>query len=232
MRVGLRGAGTRRSPCCRIRHESAIDRHVIVRHATAVAWGLAALAILLAGAMLVCPARNCYVPGFDAGGLALTHGLTSPWSNTVFATGTWFGSVLVLLPLALLSSWKTGWRRGGAYLPLAVLGAVALSQGAKLLAGRPRPDLFPALIEMPADASYPSAHALQATAFFLAWLLQPGFRRGTPAIVVATLLVLLVAASRIHLQVHFPSDVAFGMAAGACWALAVRSLPFWKENRT
>ncbi|MEZ5613904.1 MAG: phosphatase PAP2 family protein [Rhodocyclaceae bacterium] len=231
MKVGLRVAGTRRSPGCHIRHERPTDCHVIARHAKAVAWSLAAIAILLAGALLVCPARGCPLPEFDAAGLTLAYGLASPWSNAFFATITWFGSALVLLPLALLAFRKAGWRRDGAYLPLAVLGAVVLSQGAKLLAGRPRPDLFPTLIAMPADASYPSAHTLQATAFFLAWLLQPGAVRGTPAIVVVALLVLLVAASRIHLQVHFPSDVAFGMAAGACWALAVRSLPFWKENR-
>jgi undecaprenyl-diphosphatase len=116
-----------------------------------------------------------------------------------------------------------------AFLPLALLGATALAQAAKVLVARPRPDLFPALVAMPADASFPSAHAMQATAFALAWLLRPGARPGPLAAAVAVLLVLAVAGSRVYLQVHFPTDVLFGMTAAALWVVALRCAPVWPE---
>lgn len=92
---------------------------------------------------------------------------------------------------------------------------------AKLLVERPRPDLFPALVAMPQDASFPSAHAMQVTAFLAAWLLAAARRPlAAGAVVAATAAVLAVALSRIYLQVHFPSDVAFGMVAAVLWVLA------------
>lgn len=59
-------------------------------------------------------------------------------------------------------------------MALALVGASALGHLLKLIVERPRPDLFPPLIPMPQDWSFPSAHAVQATAFALAWLLRPG----------------------------------------------------------
>jgi membrane-associated phospholipid phosphatase len=39
---------------------------------------------------------------------------------------------------------------------------------------------------------------------------------------------MLVGLSRIHLQVHFPSDVIVGMLAAALLVLALRELPPWR----
>ena len=86
---------------------------------------------------------------------------------------------------------------------------------------------------MPADASFPSAHALQVSAFVTAWLLAPGRDRGRPRwpeIVLGILLVALVAWSRLHLQVHYPSDILFGMAAGALWVTSLRRLHVWRSE--
>jgi len=189
-----------------------------------------AVAALAAGARLVCAGDNCHAPAVDTAGLAGLYAWADRRLDPAVAALTWLGSIALLLPLAALLTWR--WRRSVpgrvlAFLPLALLGATALAQVAKFLVARPRPDLFPALVTMPADASFPSAHAMQATAFALAWLLRPGARPGPLAAAGAGLLVLAVAGSRVYLQVHFPTDVLFGMTAAALWVVALRCAPVW-----
>jgi membrane-associated phospholipid phosphatase len=100
----------------------------------------------------------------------------------------------------------------------------------KLVAARPRPDLFPPLIAMPEDWSFPSAHAAQVTAFALAWLLRPGTAPDRTEIVVLFAAVTAVFASRLYLQVHFPSDVVAGALLATLWVLLLRRLPAWRET--
>ena len=101
-------------------------------------------------------------------------------------------------------------------------GAWLLAYAGKLLVARPRPELYPALIAMPADLSFPSAHTLQITAFAFAWVLAPGSRPAWAGVTAAALIILVVALSRLYLQVHFPSDVVIGMIAGAAWVVGLR----------
>jgi len=202
----------------------------VLRTMLAVALGVGTVAVLAAGGWLVCPAGACRTPGVDAAGLAALHDWRDHRLAPAVVAVTWLGSLFVLLPGALLLAW---WRRAGtpawagAFVPLALIGAAALAHLAKLAIERPRPDLVPALVAMPADPSFPSAHAMQATAFAMAWLLRPGTRSGAAAVVAALLLAVAVAGSRIYLQVHFVSDVAFGVIAAILWVLALRCLPVW-----
>lgn len=190
-------------------------------------WTLTAAALVL-GATLACQDRSCAPPSFDRDVLAALHAWRTPVLDSLLSTATWLGSITVLLPAALLFAWRF-WRDGNLaaaiLLPLSVSGSWLFAHAAKLLVARPRPDLYPALIEMPVDLSFPSAHAMQFTAFALALVLAPGLRRASSVIVVAvTLLVALVALSRLYLQVHYPSDVLAGMLAGVGWAAGLRRL--------
>ncbi len=167
---------------------------------------------------------------WDQAGLALAHAARAPWLDSVFVVVTWLGSLLLLLPLALLAWW---WRRGersASFVVLALVGASGFGHLVKLLAARPRPDLFPPLVPMPEDWSFPSAHAAQVTAFALAWLLRPGRLLGRIEISVLAAVVALVAVSRPYLQVHFPSDVIAGVLLAALWVVLLRRLPVWREN--
>ncbi len=190
-------------------------------------WSLALL-VLVAGARWVCPDAACAAPAFDRAGLALAGGWRGPAVDAAMAAVTWLGSLFVLLPLAAWAAWRlarAGRSRQAVFLLAALLGASALSHAAKLWVARPRPDLFPALVAMPADLSYPSAHSMQAAALALALLLVAPAGRGRAflaALLAATLA--LVGASRIHLQVHFPSDVFVGILAAAGWVLGLRAL--------
>lgn len=185
---------------------------------------LASVLVLLAGALLVCPHRGCPVPAADAAVLSAFNGWRASWLDHGFAAATWLGSLYILGPAALWLAWRD-WnsadrRPAAAFILLALGGASVLARVAKHLVERPRPELFPALVAMPQDASFPSAHAMQITAFLAAWLLAARRPPAAGAVVAATAAVLAVALSRIYLQVHFPSDVAFGMVAAVLWVLA------------
>jgi undecaprenyl-diphosphatase len=168
---------------------------------------------------------------WDHAGLALAHAARAPWLDSLFAAVTWLGSLAVLLPLALLVWWRRRGDRSAAFVVLALIGASALGHLVKLIVGRPRPDLYPPLIPMPDDASFPSAHAMQVTAFALAWLLRPGASPGRLEIAVLLAAAVLVFASRLYLQVHFPSDVIAGAMLAILWVLLLRRLPAWREHK-
>ena len=146
---------------------------------------------------------------------------------------TWLGSLAVLLPVSIILGWF--WGRGGnwlqrADLPVAVLGAAAMAYLLKWAFDRERPDLVPSLIALPADSSFPSAHSFQVTAFVAAWLLWRGGWRKPVHLGAGLLLVSLVGLSRMYLQVHFPSDVFFGILGGLLWVWLLQSLPVWKRR--
>ena len=168
---------------------------------------------------------------WDQAGLALAHAARVPWLDSLFVVVTWFGSLAVLLPLALLVWWRLRGNRNASFVALALIGASSLGHLAKLIAARPRPDLFPPLIPMPEDASFPSAHAMQVTAFALGWLRRPGASPGRLEIVVLLAAAALVAVSRLYLQVHFSSDIIVGVLAATLWVLLLRRLPPWREHR-
>ena len=148
--------------------------------------------------------------------------------DSFFLAVTWLGSLHVLLPaaLAVAALPVAGSRRYEFLLPVASLGlSVVLVHLLKLLVRRPRPQVELLLVTLPADWSFPSAHTAQAAAFFLAVALIARRRLPTgPAVAtisVALCIVVLVGWSRVHLQVHYLSDVLAGGLIGALIALGV-----------
>ena len=208
---------------CIALHTGRYGRFAILAGA-ALFWSLAGLTLWI-GAGVVCPDGSCRLIEFDRQVLGALNALQRPWLDAILTAATWLGSVIVLLPAALALAWR--YRRRGQpgaalLLPIAVGGAWLLAHAGKLLVLRPRPDLYPALVAMPADFSFPSAHTMQITAFAFAWVLAAGPRPGWPGVTAAVSIILVVALSRLYLQVHFPSDVVIAMIAGAAWVLGLR----------
>lgn len=184
-----------------------------------------AVAVLAGGAWLLCPDGVCGVPFLDREGLRLAHGLRGAFLDPVMVAVTWLGSFWLLFPSFVLAGFAL-WRRDRrmALFPLfSLLGATALAHLFKLAVERPRPDLYAVIGQIPADASYPSAHAMQAVAAALAMALLARGRRVCLAPALLALAV-LVAWSRLHLQVHFPTDVLAGALAAALWVAGLKRL--------
>ncbi|HET6910316.1 MAG TPA: phosphatase PAP2 family protein [Mycobacteriales bacterium] len=97
---------------------------------------------------------------------------------------------------------------------------------AKWVARRPRPTLteVPVLRQLPRQprtSSFPSGHSATAAAFATAVALESPLR-GVPMLTLAA----GVAYGRVHVGVHYPSDVVAGVALGIVGAVVVRRFAF------
>jgi undecaprenyl-diphosphatase len=153
--------------------------------------------------------------------------------DSFFTTVTWFGSLWLLVPLSLVvvaGMLRYGRRpltvRQMVYLPAALVCTSLVTFALKAIFDRSRPSLFRVLAGLPTGASFPSAHTAQITAFCLAgWLLMSRQERiwSAPLLVV---LVMVVAVSRLYLQVHWPSDVVAGILVGVFCTIVLRRFLF------
>lgn len=105
-----------------------------------------------------------------------------------------------------------------AWTPLAFL----LDSAIKLLVRHPRPTV--AMIALPPDFSFPSGHAVAASALYVTLaLLAAGVERraGPRRLLVASGVVVaaLVAWSRVYLGVHYLTDVVGGLLLGSAGAV-------------
>jgi undecaprenyl-diphosphatase len=143
---------------------------------------------------------------------------------------SWLGRSYVLAVGALvccLVFLRQGARTKAAALAASVAGAEAISWVDKLLVHRPRPPV--AHLETVTSSSFPSGHATTTTAFYLALLIGLAAGARSRALIwllalATALLILGVAASRVYLGVHYPSDVIGGALLGGGWSLLVARL--------
>ena len=146
------------------------------------------------------------------------------WATGLMKSVTWLGSTVVLIPLVLIVGGYFILRRRDwkpfAKLGAALLGALLLYDIVKPLVARTRP---PARFDLGYTFSgfaFPSGHATQSLAVWgMLALLIAGImrRRRYLPLVGATLVVLMVGASRIYLGADWLSDVLGGYALGGLW---------------
>lgn len=142
------------------------------------------------------------------------------------------GTTIAIIGLGICALlWARAGRRTALALLFAGLTGELIYVAAKALFGRPRPDIIEKLGSAGWHA-YPSGHTMLAMVIYgLALVLLAATTRGAVRIVLllsAVLIPLAVAASRVILGVHYPSDVLAGLALGAAllfwwrdWANAV-----------
>lgn len=216
-------------------HRTRLAIHLVL----AALLGALAVTILLA---LVAWVFHAPVQPFDDAVLhALTHRRTEAWDQvalhvTALANTT---TLAVLVFWAALFLWRARRPVAAVVLVVTAVGGRLLTELLKALFDRTRPEI----LEWGAhatSAAFPSAHAMSAAVVFgaMAYLLagdsadDPVTARRALAWTAAILLTLAVAASRVYLGVHYPSDVAAGIVAGALWTTCLMTaLPKGRATR-
>jgi membrane-associated phospholipid phosphatase len=145
------------------------------------------------------------------------------WAARPFSWLGGFVGITILVTVVTIVLLRAGRRRDALVLVAATLVAQAAMHGAKEVFARPRPDAGSA-VPLPDTHSFPSGHALTAVVVF--GLLAALIGGGLIAYLGAAALALAIGASRVVLNVHYPSDVAAGFLLGLMilvLALAARS---------
>ena len=161
-------------------------------------------------------------PGRTAFFLFVTH-----WHNTL---GVLVMTTLLVLWLAFKRSWD--WvLRVLLSVPLGMLLNVLL----KSIFQRQRPAFDQPLLSL-VTYSFPSGHTAAATLLYGvlgAWLVTVLQRRWhAPVVVLATVMVALVALSRVYLGAHYPSDVFAAMASSTAWlAVVFTGVSTWRKRQ-
>jgi len=148
------------------------------------------------------------------------------WLEAIFRDITALGgtTVLTIITLSAAGYLLMDRKRGAALLVLASVGGGTLvSMLLKDLFQRPRPELVAHLVEV-RSLSFPSGHAMLSAVTFLTLgallaRLAPHRAQKLYLLSLATLLTLMVGASRVYLGVHWPTDVLAGWCIGTAWAL-------------
>lgn len=168
---------------------------------------------------------NGAVVRWDIRTVADTHAGATPLGTKAFYAVTMLGAppLMAAIMTALAASLLVRRRRTIAITVFAAgLGDAALNLFLKHTVQRARP-VFGTRFLNGESFSFPSGHTMGATVVYgmLAYLLvtyvvrRPAQR--AMVVIAAWLLVALIAASRIYLGVHYPTDVAGGFLAGAAW---------------
>ncbi len=135
---------------------------------------------------------------------------------------------LVLAGALAVFGGAQGRRAAGRGLIAIAIAAAVANGPAKLLARRRRPSSrsHPTLIRTPRSTSFPSGHSAAAFAF----VTGAGAGAELPMLMPALApLAGAVAYSRVHIGVHYPSDVAAGVGIGIGSGLLVAHWP-WRVH--
>ena len=157
-------------------------------------------------------------PG-DSTAYDIANDIRAGWLNDLAEGVTFFGSLYVVGPLALIAAAVLARKRR--FMELAVLVAgmaviVGMSDAIKGWTDRPRPP--GGLVEV-SGSSFPSKHAAYATIY--SWLaitvalrIDPGITRRSLLIAAGLAATAVIGLTRVYLRVHWLSDVSAGWALG------------------
>ncbi|QED47141.1 phosphatase PAP2 family protein [Cytobacillus dafuensis] len=153
----------------------------------------------------------------------LTHFFTEssyPFFKLFNVLGSTIGTgIISLFVIGLLWVIKRDYA-GMALLALAISLGNLLNMWLKEIVGRPRPEVEH-LVNVK-SFSFPSGHAMMGMILYMliAYFIMNNVRSNVTkwfVVIMAGMMILFMGISRIVLQVHYPSDVAAGLALGFIW---------------
>jgi undecaprenyl-diphosphatase len=153
--------------------------------------------------------KDYHSPALDAAMLEIT----------ALGTGT---VVIMIVCVSGLFLSLTRHKYSALLLLVATVGGMLLDTVLKLRFDRPRPSVFTWGTQV-AMSSFPSGHAMSATIVYstvayLAARLQKRLWARWVTMLLAAVIIVMIAISRIYLGVHYPSDVLAGAIVGLSWA--------------
>lgn len=166
---------------------------------------------------------------WDPHELQVIASLRRPWLTTVMRQLSSLGNWQYEVPLALVVATLLWWRKRGTwarrYLATCLSGE-ALYALTKLVFHRPRPTIVSHLGEA-GWYSYPSGHTMLAlmvwgVGLMLVARLLNAYVAKLALWTIGLVLSLAIAASRLYLGVHYPSDVLGAVFLGLAWVLLWR----------
>jgi membrane-associated phospholipid phosphatase len=163
---------------------------------------------------------------FESPFMLWLHAHSGPALDHLSVILAYVGGTKVIGPVSAVLAFVL-WKRSflsARFFVVAVLGAAVLNVIMKSAFHRPRPELWPRLMQQ-SGASFPSGHSMYSAAFVTALILLAwNTRFRWLALVLGTLFTLLIGWSRVELGVHYPTDVLAGWLTGLAWVLGVYGL--------
>lgn len=198
------------------------DRPSLLRFAGRIGLIFLVLAVVTAVAGILVRAWS---PPFDVAAIQVVADQRTSLSTTVAGIVSDAGSFAILAPLTIALVLLRQWKRPADDLALIVVaaGTAALPSVVKLIVARPRPTIEH--LTHLTSLSFPSEHTTQAAGIYLA--IASLLTQGRPtlwrnlALAIAVVIALLVAASRVFLGVHYPTDVTAGLLLGWLWTIGI-----------
>lgn len=180
------------------------------------------LIVFVALAWLCGVALEAPLTWVDHGILRFLHERETSFWRTVAGVVTVLGTAPGYVPLAGATAvliWPRSFRDGFSLITLLAGSAAYYVLLNRLIFSRERPSLFGNEPDFE-GTSLPSGHALTTLVLMVAVCVA--VRRLAPryvplAVVLAAGFVLVIGWTRLYLQAHFPSDVAYGWLLGATW---------------
>lgn len=162
---------------------------------------------------------------FDVPIMQAVHGYATPWLDYVAIGLSIVGGLPVMSGVSVLLAvlvWRYD-RVDSHLIWISMVGAALMTWVMKLTFDRPRPMLWPRLVQE-YGASFPSGHSLYAMVFGVLLIILSRHLAKQMRLAVIGLALLwigLVGLSRVYLGVHYPTDVLGGWVVGWVWVCGV-----------